>query len=98
MWVFEFFRFLKEWWFIIVIVGGGIFSFLKGIDSINSNLKDILYQLKTFNEKIILSERDREKIHLELEKHDDILSSHKSLLDKHDERLKTLLNDRKEGK
>lgn len=94
MWIVDFFRFIKEWWFLIVLVGGGVVSFYKGINSINSNLVDILYQLKTFNEKIMLSEKDREKIHQELLDHDKRMDGHDRALDRHDEQLKTLFKER----
>lgn len=95
MWVYDLFFWIKEWWFLIVLVGGGIISFKKGIDSINSNIKDVIQQLKSFNEKIMLSEKDREKIHAELAMHDARLDEHDKKMVAHDERLRTLLNERK---
>ena len=95
MWVFDLFFWVKEWWFLIALCGGGIISFKRGIESINANLKDVIYQLKAFNDRILSSERDREKIHQELEAHDARIDEHNNLLAVHDERIKMLFNERK---
>lgn len=76
MWVIDFFYFLKEWWFIISMIIVSVVSFKKGIDSINSNLRDVVHEIAKFNEKIKLSEKDRERIHVELETHRDRLDKH----------------------
>lgn len=94
MWVIDFFYFLKEWWFIISMVFAGIFSFKKGIDSINSNLKDVVREVAKFNEKIKLSEKDRERIHIELETHRERLDKHDLTLTSYNERIATLFKEK----
>lgn len=94
MWVYELLAFIKEWWFLISAIIVAIISFKKGIESINSNLKDVIYQLKEFNEKIMLSERDREKIHAELAIHDTRLDVQEKQTAIHEERIKTLFKER----
>lgn len=89
------FVFMKEWWFLILAVGGLFIGGYRGVQSINKSLVDILYQLKTFNEKIMLSEKDREDIHLDLKEHDRRLDEQDKLLGRHDEQLKTLFKERR---
>ncbi|MDT2641225.1 hypothetical protein P7D52_00160 [Enterococcus dongliensis] len=98
MWVIQFFLFVKEWWFLIVMIGSGVYSLSRGISSINNNLNKIFFELKTFNEKIILSERDRAEIHEDLKDHDNRLDKHDIQISRHDEQLKTLWTERKRGK
>lgn len=95
MWVIELFKWIKEWWFLIAVIGGGVISFNNGIQSINSNIRDVINQLKTFNEKISMSERDREKIHQELVAHDLRLDEHKEVLVAHGEQIKSIFKERK---
>ena len=94
MWVIDFFYFLKEWWFIISMVIVSIVSFRKGIDSINSNLRDVVHEISKFNEKIKLSEKDREKIHVELETHRERLDKHDLTLTSYNERIATLFKEK----
>jgi hypothetical protein len=94
LWAIEFFRFIKDWWFLIALVGGSFFSMYKGIQSINSNLKDIIYQLKTFSEKLMLSEKDRAEIHIELKEHDKRLDGQKEKIIEHEQQLRTLFKER----
>ena len=93
MWVIDFFYFLKEWWFIISMIIVSVVSFKKGIDSINSNLRDVVHEIAKFNEKIKLSEKDRERIHVELETHRDRLDKHDLTLTSYNERIATLFKE-----
>lgn len=93
MWVIDFFYFLKEWWFIISMVIVGITSFKKGIDSINSNLKDVVHEISKFNEKIKLSEKDRERIHLELNTHRERLDNHELKFASYHEKIAILFKE-----
>ena len=93
MWVIDFFYFLKEWWFIISMVIVSIVSFRKGIDSINSNLRDVVHEIAKFNEKIKLSEKDRERIHVELETHRDRLDKHDLTFASYNEKITTLFKE-----
>jgi hypothetical protein len=93
MWVIDFFYFLKEWWFIISMVIVGIASFKKGIDSINSNLKDVVHEISKFNEKIKLSEKDRERIHVELETHRERLDNHELKFASYNEKIAILFKE-----
>lgn len=94
MWVIDFFYFLKEWWFIISMVIVSIVSFRKGIDSINSNLRDVVHEIEKFNEKIKSSEKDRERIHVELETHRDRLDEHELKFVSYNEKLTTLFKEK----
>lgn len=94
MWVIDFFYFLKEWWFIISMIIVSIVSFKNGIDSINSNLREVVHEIAKFNEKIILSEKDRERIHVELETHRDRLDEHDLTFAIYNEKIKTLFKER----
>ena len=94
MLVIDFFYFLKEWWFIISMVFVGIASFKRGIDSINNNLRDVVHEISKFNEKIKLSEKDRERIHIELETHRERLDKHDLTLTSYNERIATLFKEK----
>lgn len=93
MWVIDFFYFLKEWWFIISMVIVGITSFKKGIDSINSNLRDVVNALSKFNEKIKSSEKDREQIHAELNTHRERLDNHELKFASYHEKIAILFKE-----
>lgn len=75
----------------MVIVG--IASFKKGIDSINSNLKDVVHEISKFNEKIKLSEKDRERIHVELETHRERLDNHELKFASYNEKIAILFKE-----
>lgn len=75
----------------MVIVG--IASFKKGIDSINSNLRDVVHEISKFNEKIKLSEKDRERIHVELETHRERLDNHELKFASYNEKIATLFKE-----
>lgn len=94
MWVIDFFYFLKEWWFLISMVIVSVASFKRGIDSINRNLQDVIHEIAKFNEKIILSEKDRERIHIELETHRDRLDEHELKFVSYNEKLTTLFKEK----
>lgn len=94
MWVIDFFYFLKEWWFIISMVFLGIASFKKGIDSINSNLRDVVNAVEKFNDKMKLSEKDRENIHVELETHRDRLDKHDLAFASYNEKITILFEEK----
>ena len=94
MWVIDFFYFLKEWWFLISMVIVSVASFKRGIDSINSNLRDVVHEISKFNEKIKLSEKDREKIHVELETHRDRLDKHDLAFASYNEKITTLFKEK----
>lgn len=76
----------------MVIVG--IVSFKKGIDSINSNLRDVVHEISKFNDKIKLSEKDREKIHVELETHRDRLDKHDLAFARYNEKITMLFKEK----
>ena len=95
MWVIEFFYFLKEWWFLISMVIVSVASFKRGIDSININLRDVVHEIAKFNEKIKLSEKDREKIHVELETHRERLDNHDLKFAIYNEKITTLFKENK---
>ena len=95
MWVIEFFYFLKEWWFLISMVIVSVVSFKRGIDSININLRDVVHEIAKFNEKIKLSEKDREKIHVELETHRERLDNHDLKFAIYNEKITTLFKENK---
>ena len=94
MWVIDFFYFLKEWWFLISMVIVSVVSFKKGIDSINSNLRDVVHEIAKFNEKIKLSEKDRETIHVELETHRERLDNHDLKFAIYNEKITTLFREK----
>ena len=94
MWVIEFFYFLKEWWFLISMVIVSVASFKRGIDSININLRDVVHEIAKFNEKIKLSEKDREKIHVELETHRERLDNHDLKFAIYNEKITTLFKEK----
>ena len=75
----------------MVIVG--IVSFKKGIDSINSNLRDVVHEISKFNEKIKLSEKDRERIHVELETHRERLDNHELKFASYNEKIAILFKE-----
>ena len=75
----------------MVIVG--IVSFKKGIDSINSNLRDVVHEISKFNEKIKLSEKDRERIHVELETHRERLDNHELKFASYNEKITMLFKE-----
>lgn len=75
----------------MVIVG--IASFKKGIDSINSNLKDVVHEISKFNEKMKLSEKDRERIHVELETHRERLDNHELKFASYNEKIAILFKE-----
>ena len=94
MWVIDFFYFLKEWWFSISMVIVSVVSFKRGIDSINSNLRDVVHEISKFNEKIKLSEKDREIIHVELETHRERLDNHDLKFAIYNEKITTLFKEK----
>ena len=71
----------------------GIVSFKKGIDSINSNLRDVVHEISKFNEKIKLSEKDRERIHVELETHRERLDNHELKFASYNEKIAILFKE-----
>ena len=75
----------------MVIVG--ITSFKKGIDSINSNLRDVVNALSKYNEKIKLSEKDREQIHAELNTHRERLDNHELKFASYHEKIAILFKE-----
>lgn len=96
MWIVDFFTFVKEWWFLLALIGGGVVSFVKGIHNINKTLTDISHQLKGFGEKLNSFEQDRKLMYDEIKKHDERLGDCELELARHEEKLKTLFKGRGE--
>ena len=86
MWFREMMLFIKEWWFLVSVMFGTFIGAYKGVNLINDTLKEIKFELKSWNSRMESSESDRKLIHAELDDHDERIDNHEvriSVLESH---------------